>query len=71
MSEKKTITEYNKNYYEKNKEKMYKQMKEATKRKIARDIVTKLNNEEYSRFPHEKIKKYNIKFSEIDKKYYI
>ncbi len=63
-------TEYNKEYYNANKEKMHKQMKEASKRQQIRNIIKKLNNDEYKRTPYQKIEKYNIKQNEKGE-YYI
>ncbi len=63
-------SEYQKNYFEKNKDKIKKQMKESQKKYKIREIIRKLNNNEYSRIPYLKIDKYNIKQKE-DGTYYL
>jgi hypothetical protein len=61
---------YNKNYYEKNKEKMKKQIAITSAKMRVRNMLSKLNNKEYIRIPCEKIEKYGIKKTD-DGKYYI
>lgn len=63
--------EYNKKYYEEHKTKMVEQMKEAQKKMRLRKIIEKLNNNEYSRFPHSVIEKKGIKYDEEKKIYFI
>ncbi len=63
--------EYQKQYYEKHKETMIPQVKEAQKRRRVRNIIKKLNNNEYKRIPYNVIAKHNIKFDENKKCYFI
>lgn len=70
MDKKEASKEYNKKYYEEHKEKMMKQLKDLTPERERRKIVLKLNNNEYTRIPYTKIKKYDIKIDNETNKYY-
>ncbi len=63
--------EYQKQYYENHKEKMLLQVKEAQIRRRIRQIIDKLNKNEYIRIPYNVITKHNIKFDEEKKYYYV
>jgi hypothetical protein len=57
--------EYLKKYYEENKERIKSQIKALTPDLMRRKIVSKLNNNEYTRTPYTKIKKHNIIFDSL------
>lgn len=65
-----TTEEYNKKYYQEHKEQIYEKNKEAKQRARIRELLKKLNNNEYERMPNSKIEKYNI-IKDKDGKYII
>lgn len=72
MEEKKldsTSKEYQKKYYEENKQKINAQSRNAQKILRVDKIIMSLNANKYKRFPYSKIKKYNIKYNESTKLY--
>ena len=64
-------SEYNRKYFEENKEKIMEQLKKSQEKSRIRKLVKQLNNNEYKRIPYSKIDKYNIKFNDETQKYYI
>jgi hypothetical protein len=55
---------YMKNYYQQNKEKIYEQTKASLVRRRIRNMIKRLNNNDYKNVPHAKIELYNIKKNE-------
>ena len=62
---------YHKIYYESNKQKLREQQKKRNEKIEIDKLLNNLNNNFYKRKPILKLKKYNIKFDDETKKYFV